>query len=93
MNSLKKGEGVPLLNFVGGPGVPLLNFNGVPDHTFKLWGGLGSRVPGFRDPGSGFLVPLLHHAFKTFKTFTDYQIKSCRSLKRRAILQIPSTVF
>ena len=29
MNSLKKGEGVPLLNFEGGP-------------TFKLWG--GSRV-------------------------------------------------
>ena len=28
MNSLKKGEGVPLLNFEGGPGVPLLNFEG-----------------------------------------------------------------
>ena len=28
MNSLKKGEGAPLLNFVGGPGVPLLNFRG-----------------------------------------------------------------
>ena len=28
MNSLKKGEGVPLLNFVGGPGLPLLNFEG-----------------------------------------------------------------
>ena len=61
MNSLKKGEGVPLLNFEGGPGVPLLNFEvgpgvpllnfrGVPGPTFKLWG--GSRVP----------VPLLHHA-------------------------------
>ena len=37
MNSLKKVEGVPLLNFVGGPGVPLLNFEGGP----------GSRVPGF----------------------------------------------
>ena len=55
MNSLKKGEGVPLLNFEGGPGVPLLNFEGgpgvpllnfrgVPGLTFKLWG--GSRVPG-----------------------------------------------
>ena len=55
MNSLKKGEGVPLLNFVGGlgvpllnfeggPGVPLLNFRGVPGPTFKLWG--GSRGPG-----------------------------------------------
>ena len=31
MNSLKKGEGVPLLNFDGGPGVPLLNFEGNPE--------------------------------------------------------------
>ena len=30
MNSLKKGEGVPLLNFEEGPGVPLLNFEGGP---------------------------------------------------------------
>ena len=55
MNSLKKGEGVPLLNieggprilllnFEGGPGVLLLNFRGVPGPTFKLWG--GSRVLG-----------------------------------------------
>ena len=47
MNSLKKGEGVPLLNFVEspevpilnvgvGPGVPLLNFRGCP----------GSQGPG-----------------------------------------------
>ena len=28
MNSLKKAEGIPLLNFEGGPGVPLLNFRG-----------------------------------------------------------------
>ena len=28
MNSLKKGNGVQLLNFEGGPGVPLLNFGG-----------------------------------------------------------------
>ena len=42
MNLLKKGEGVPLLNFVGGPGVPLLNFErgpGVPLLNFE-------RVPG-----------------------------------------------
>ena len=55
MNSLKKGERVPLLNFVGspgvpllnfevGPGVPLLNFRRIPGLTFKLWGGF--RVPG-----------------------------------------------
>ena len=30
---------------------------------------------------------------KTFETFTDCYIKTCRSLKRRAILKIPSTVF
>ena len=53
MNSLKKGEGVPLLNFEGGPGVPLLNFRGVPGPTFKLWGGF---------QGPEVLVPLLHHA-------------------------------
>ena len=68
MNSLKKGEGVPLLNFEGGPGilllnfergpgVPLLNFRWVLGPTFKLWGG-------FRVPGPGVLVPLLHHAFR-----------------------------
>ena len=61
MNSLKKDEGVPLLNFEGGPGillldfgggpgVPLLNFKGVLGPTVKLWG--GPRV----------LVPLLRHA-------------------------------
>ena len=47
MNSLKKSEGVPLLNFEEGPGVPLLNFErgpvvqllnfrGVSGPTFKL---------------------------------------------------------
>ena len=44
MNSLKKGEGVPLLNFEGGPGVPLLNFEGGP----------GSRIPGSWGPGPTF---------------------------------------
>ena len=39
MNSLKKGEGVPLLNFEVDPGVPLLNFRGVLGPTFKLLGG------------------------------------------------------
>ena len=43
MNSLKKGEGFPLLNFEGGPGVPLLNFEM----------GSGSRVPGYRNPEPG----------------------------------------
>ena len=30
---------------------------------------------------------------KTLKVSTDYHIKACRSLKGRAILKIPSTVF
>ena len=30
---------------------------------------------------------------KTLETFTDCHIKICRSLKRRAILKIPNTVF
>ena len=30
---------------------------------------------------------------KTFETFTDCDIKTCRSLKRKAILKIPSTSF
>ena len=49
MNSLKKGEGVPLLNFEGGPGVPLLNFMGFPVPLLNFEG------------GPGVLVPLLHH--------------------------------
>ena len=38
MNSLKKGEGVPLLNFERGPGAPLLNFEegpGVSPSNFR----------------------------------------------------------
>ena len=44
MNSLKNGEGVPLLNFEAGPGVPLLNFEGVS----------GSRSPRSQGPGPTF---------------------------------------
>ena len=66
MNSLKKGEGVPLLNFEGGLGVPLLNFEGslgvpllnfrgVPGPTFRIWGGPEVLGP-------GVVVPFLHHA-------------------------------
>ena len=44
MNSLKKSEGIPLLNFVGCPGVPLLNFEGGP----------GSRCVGSQNPGPTF---------------------------------------
>ena len=66
MNSLKKGEGVPLLNFEGGPGVSLLNFEG--DHGVPLSNFRGSRVPllNFRGiPDSGVFVPLLNHAIWT----------------------------
>ena len=37
MNSLKKGDGVPLLNFESCPGVPLLNFRGVPGSWFYFY--------------------------------------------------------
>ena len=42
MNSLKKGVGVPLLNFAEGPGGPLLNFERGPGSwgpgpTFTPW--------------------------------------------------------
>ena len=50
--SLKKGEGVPLLNFERGPGVPLLNFEEGPEVPLLNFEG-GPRV----------LVPILHHAF------------------------------
>ena len=36
MNSLKKGEGVPLLNFERNPEVPLLNLRAVAGPVFKL---------------------------------------------------------
>ena len=80
MNSLKKGDGVQLLNFVGGPGVPILNFEGgpgvpllsfrgVPGPTFKLWE--GSRVPDPEVPGPEVLVALLHQAhFSVVHTMT-----------------------
>ena len=58
MNSFKKGEGVPLLNFEGGPGVLVLNFEDVP--------GPGSRGPGSRDPGPTF-TPCHMGAGKLFR--------------------------
>ena len=58
MNSLKKDEGVPLLNFED---VPVLNFGGVPSPIFKLRGGPVVTGP-------GVLVTLLHHAVKFKQT-------------------------
>ena len=63
MNSLKKGEEVPLLNFGGGPGVPLVNFEGGPGAPllhfeggpgvplWNFWGIPGLRVPRSWDLG------------------------------------------
>ena len=83
MNSLKKGEGVPLLNFEGGPEVPLLNFRRVPGPTFKLWG--KSRV---LVPGPGVLVPLLHHAqIRSFLLIRSYLLK--KSLMENFIFFVP----
>ena len=76
MNSLKKGEGVPLLNFEGNPlvpllnfegglGVSLLNFKGVPSPTFKLWG--GSQFPDPRVPRSQVLGSCSHFYIMPFK--------------------------
>ena len=58
MNSLKKDEGLPLLNFED---VPVLNFGGVPSPIFKLRGGPVVTGP-------GVLVTLLHHAVKFKQT-------------------------
>ena len=81
MNSLKKYEGVPLLNFEGhpgvsllnfewGPGVPLLNFRWIRSPTFKLWE--GSQVPSLEVPGPGswshFHTMLQAISFSMFQT-------------------------
>ena len=52
MNSLKKGERVPLLNFGGCPGVPPLNFKSIPGPYLNFEG----------VSGTGVLVSLLNHA-------------------------------
>ena len=76
MNSLKKGEEVPLLNFEwsplvpvlnfeGGLGVPLLNIKGIPSPTFKLWG--GSQVPDPRVLRSQVLGSWSHFYIMPFK--------------------------
>ena len=55
MNSLKKGEGVRLLNFEGGPGVLLLNFEGGSRVSLlNFEGSPGSRDPGSQSPGPTF---------------------------------------
>ena len=52
MNSFKKREVAQLLNFEEGPGILLLDFSGIAGHTFKIWRGPGTQVPGSRGLGS-----------------------------------------
>ena len=55
MNSIKKGEGIPLLNLVGGPGIPLLNFEGGPGvPLLNSEGDPGSQGPRSWCPGPTF---------------------------------------
>ena len=61
MNSLKKGEGVPLLNFEGGPGILLLNFEGV-------------QVPGPRVRRSHFYTMPLHSLFLLYAKLRTIKI-------------------
>ena len=62
MNSLMKGEGVPLLNFEGGPGVLLLNFEGGPGVPFLNF--RGSRVPFLKFKGGpGWVSESWSHSY------------------------------
>ena len=82
MNSLKKGETVPLLNFGGCPGVPPLNFKSIPGPYLNFEGGLGYRGPGFTSKscrnGHFFgnirlaLNNLLWYFFETLLTLCDF---------------------
>ena len=81
MNSLKKGEGVPLLNFVGGPKTPLLNFEGDPGvPLLNFEAGPGSRVPGSRGPGPTFTPCQENTSFPSFKKKTESEtyLKPCQ---------------
>ena len=54
MNSLKKGQGVPLLNFEGSPGVSLLNFRWSWVALLNFEGVPVPRVPRSWRPGPTF---------------------------------------
>ena len=59
MNSLKKCEGIQLLNFEGDPGVSLLNFEGYPwVPLLNFEEGHRSQVPGSRVLGSQGTGPI-----------------------------------
>ena len=82
MNSLKKGEGVPLLNFEGGPGVLLLNFEGGPGVPLLNFDGVsGPRVPRSQVLGSWshyYTMPLffLSSIFFIIKRYTSSEMLS-----------------
>ena len=97
MNSLKKVEGVPFLNFEGSPGVllldferdpgvPLLNLEGSRVLFLNLEGGPGSQGP--EVPGPGILVPLLHHAVFDSQKFQYLQILIKLKLKSTKLEEI-----
>ena len=76
MNSLKKGEGVPLLNFEGSPGILLLNFEGSPGVPLLNFGGSGVPLLNFergpKVPGSWshfYTMPLLNILLQCFIYF------------------------
>ena len=74
LNSLKKGEVVPLLKFVENPGIPLSNFEGGPGvPLLNFEGGSlapGPMVPRSRVPGSWFHF----YTMSLFLTFFTVQV-------------------
>ena len=96
MNSLKEGEGIPLLNLEGGPAVLLLNFRGVPCPTFKVSWVLG---PGFWGPGPTFTpcrFPVEKHTRRTFFCVLDLfftgRIHLSNSVKSKVISRCVKSV-
>ena len=72
---------VPTFKLWRGSWSPTFKFwRGSWSPTFKLWGGPGSKVPESRGPGSGFLVPIFHHAVSYGK---DLIIQICIFIKKR----------
>ena len=57
------------------------------------WFQVKNGTPGFWKRSSFSRKFVSKLSIENVETFTDCHIKTCRSLKRRAILKIPSTVF
>ena len=57
--------------------------------AFDLYFELGNGIPVFEKAFRFFKFKVL----KSFKISTDCHIKTCRSLRRRTILEIPGIVF